>query len=101
VELFIKEYDQEKGEFATMEVNAEAFKKELTKIFKDAKEQGKEYVDVNSGDLHRRVGGYPGSNHRMPTCCGVMKSMMKSKDKILEKPPLGKGASLVIRYFLK
>lgn len=84
-----------------MEVNAEVFRKELTKIFVNAKEQGKEFVDVKSGDLHSQVGGYPGSNHRMPTCCSVMKSMMKAKDEILEKPPLEKGASLVIRYFLK
>jgi hypothetical protein len=33
---------------------------------------GKATVEINAGDLHRRVGGYPGQNHRMPMCCVVM-----------------------------
>ena len=74
------------------------FQKELYKIFKDAQAIGTLYVDVNSGDLHRRVGGYPGRNHRMPLCCEVMKKNMRTGDQILEQPPKGKGASLTIRY---
>jgi 5-methylcytosine-specific restriction protein A len=56
-------------------------------------------VDVNSGDLHRQVGGYPGRNHRMPVCCEVMYGKMKGDDAVLSAPPKGKGASLTIRYF--
>lgn len=60
-----------------------------------------DYVDVNAGELHRAVGGYPGKNHRMPVCCQVMYSCMKTGDKILPNgPPKGKGASLTIRYRL-
>lgn len=76
------------------------FREELFNIFEEAQQIGRQYIDVNSGDLHRRVGGYPGRDHRMPLCCEVMKRSMKKGDFILEQPPKGKGASLTIRYNL-
>lgn len=36
-------------------------------------------VEIVSGDLHRRVGGYPGSNHRMVICCQVMRKAMRPR----------------------
>jgi 5-methylcytosine-specific restriction protein A len=58
-----------------------------------------EDIEVNAGQLHRIVGGYPGSHHRMPTCCKVMKAaMMPSADYIVASPLKGMGASLTIRY---
>lgn len=80
--------------------NAEDFQKRLEGILRDAQQQGENFVDIKSGDLHRKVGGYPGSNHRMPICCRVMRKEMKSADKILEAPPKGDGATLIIRYYL-
>ncbi len=74
------------------------FEDELNAIF--AGHEGKKYVDVSSGDLHTRVGGYPGRDHRMPLCCRVMRSNMKSIDQILDEPPSGQGATLLIRYRL-
>lgn len=59
------------------------------------------YVDINSGDIHRAVGGYPGKNHHMPTCCDVMYKLMKGTDEVVSSPPSGKGASLTIRYYKK
>ena len=76
------------------------FQKEVDKIFEIAQGQSKLHVDVKSGDLHRRVEGYPGRNHRMPLCCEVMKRNMKQRDQILQEPPSGQGATLVIRYKL-
>ena len=56
---------------------------------------------MRSGDLHKRVGGYPGSNHRMPVCCEVMYAeMIDGVDEILHAPPKRKGASLEIEYLL-
>ncbi len=55
---------------------------------------------VKAGDLHRIVGGYPGNNHRMPVCCAVMRSFMRSDDRFLYQPPKGNGASLEIEYRL-
>ena len=80
--------------------NSYDFQEELSKLFRDAKTIGKHYADVNSGELHRRIGRYPGRNHRIPLCCEVMKKNMKMGDRILEQPPKGKGASLTIRYKL-
>ncbi|MDR2590443.1 MAG: hypothetical protein LBC71_05605 [Oscillospiraceae bacterium] len=58
-----------------------------------------DYIDLVSGDIHRAVGGYPSKNHRMPICCEVMYSRMRSNDIILYAPPKGKGATLKIRYY--
>jgi 5-methylcytosine-specific restriction protein A len=73
---------------------------ELNNILFSAQNKHIHFVDVKSGDLHRRVGGYPAYNHRMPICCSVMKNSMKSGDIILHEPPSGQGASLIIRYKL-
>jgi len=83
-----------------MPPNSQDFQNELDNIFASARRQGKKYVEVKSGDLHRRVGGYPRSNHRMPLCCRVMKINMNSKDKIIQEPPREQGATLIIRYNL-
>nr|NIN01199.1 hypothetical protein [candidate division Zixibacteria bacterium] len=46
----------------------EDFQSELDKVFATAQEEGKPFVEVKSGDLHRSVGGYPGPNHRITLC---------------------------------
>jgi 5-methylcytosine-specific restriction protein A len=52
--------------------SAEDFKDELHRMMLEAMKAGKEFVEINAGELHRRVGDYPGRNHRMPICCEVM-----------------------------
>jgi len=79
---------------------AQDFREKINHIFQAAKCNGQQYINVNSGDLHRQVGGYPGHNHRMPNCCSVMKQHMKPGDEILDGPPSRQGASLTIRYYL-
>ncbi len=49
----------------------------------EARERGEPFVDVNAGELHRRVGGYPAPNHRMPMCCRVMREEMQPGDTVL------------------
>lgn len=65
-----------------------------------AQEHGERWIDINSGELHRSVGGYPGPDHRMPACRDAMYREEKAGDEILSKPGRGKGASLTIRYRL-
>lgn len=79
---------------------AEAFRAELKARLNCGAAAGASFVDVISGDLHRAVGGYPGQNHRMPTCCEVMYAEMEARDQILSAPPNGKGATVSIRYHL-
>jgi hypothetical protein len=79
---------------------ADDFERELRSILREARAAGSISVELVSGDLHRRVGGYPGPNHRMPVCCAVMRRLMGPADTILRKPPSGNGATLTIRYRL-
>lgn len=76
------------------------FRSTLKALFAAAAARGATHIDVEAGDLHREVGGYPGCNHRMPSCCSVMAQEMRTGDSILSSPSGGKGASLIIRYFL-
>jgi len=84
----------------TMPPTQADFQKVLNDIFRESEERGDSFVDVKAGDLHSRVGGYPGPNNRMPVCCTVMYNNMQDGDTVLSKPRGGKGASLVIRYSL-
>lgn len=83
-----------------MHPQREDFQKALDEIFKCAEKYGLNAVEVISGSLHRYVGGYPSSSHRMPICCNVMKGNMHGEDKIIKEPPSGQGASVIIRYYL-
>ena len=68
-----------------------------------ARENAKRSLEINAGDLHRTLGGYPpqnGASHQMPSCCDAMREAMKAGDDIIESPPKGRGASLTVRYKL-
>ena len=82
--------------------NADDFRNELYRMMLEAMKAGKPNAEINAGELHRRVGDYPGKNHRMPVCCEVMRGALApdAGDEILEQPPSGQGASLTIRYVL-
>ena len=81
---------------------ADEFRDALHRIFYEAFKAGRSSVDVNSGDLHARVGGYPSPDHRMPVCCQVMRTALApdAGDVITNEPPSGQGATLTIRYVL-
>lgn len=79
---------------------AEDFRNALAEILKSASALGIVAVDVNAGNLHRRIGGYPTKDHRMPQCCEVMRDAMRPSDELVSEPPSGQGASLTIRYRL-
>lgn len=81
---------------------AEDFKLELHRMMLEAIKEGRESVEIVAGDLHRRVGEFPGRNHRMPVCCAVMRGALAEDagDVILRQPASGQGATLTIRYVL-
>lgn len=77
------------------------FREELGAMIQRAQRQGRPHVEVNAGELHRAVGGYPnGGAHRMPACCEAMLLEKRVGDEVVFQPPEGKGASLTIRYRL-
>ena len=81
---------------------AEDFRLELFRMMADAQNAGQEFVEINAGEMHRRVGGYPGRDHRTPNCCQVMKALLALdyRDVIVEGPRSGQGPTLTIRYRL-
>ena len=81
-------------------MTADDFRTELAGLFEAAANAGRARMVVRAGDLHRGVGGYPGTNHRMPLCCNVMYAEMVDGDEVLSAPPSGQGASVAIAYQL-
>ena len=78
----------------------EDFSAALNAVFAEAERLGLTFIGITAGALHRRVGGYPGEDHRMPVCCDVMRGAMRNDDSIVAQPPKGYGASLLIHYSL-
>jgi hypothetical protein len=74
------------------------FQNRLLAILNGARESGQSYVDIESENLHREVGGYPNPNHRMPVCFEVMRRLMRAGDSVVKEPTSGQGATLIIRY---
>jgi len=79
---------------------AAEFERELERQLADAQARGLEFVDINAGELHRDVGGYPSPSPRTAVACSVMRRFRRPGDQILQEPPSGVGASLTIRYNL-
>ncbi len=64
---------------------ADQFRDELGAQINRAQRQGRPHVEINAGELHRTLGGYPpkagGPHQAMPSCCAVMwKAFKKGKD---------------------
>jgi hypothetical protein len=80
------------------------FLHEIDAQFAQAYGQGSRAIEINAGELHRLVGGYPpeaGQHHAMPSCCQAMwKRFDSSRDREVEVPPSRKGASLTLIYTL-
>lgn len=68
------------------------FERALTEMWVRAAADGKSFVDIDAGTLHRMVGGYPGRDHRMRACCAMMRRAMRAGDQIESAPSKGDGA---------
>lgn len=76
------------------------FRSAIRLRFCEAEARGLPQIEINSGQLHRKLGGYPGPKAQMPSCCQAMYHEQTVGDEIISQPPKGKGASLTIRYRL-
>jgi Domain of unknown function (DUF4268) len=79
-------------------LNADRFRAALREMLGEAESNGAVWLDVKAGDLHRRIGGYPGPHHQMANCCAVMRQAILPGDETTNSPPSGNGAALTIRY---
>jgi hypothetical protein len=79
-------------------VTVDLFRQGLLAQMDRATRHGRIDVLINSGELYRSLGGYPGSTHGMPLCCEAMEAEMKLGDVLL----IGSdnGAGMTIRYLL-
>jgi hypothetical protein len=50
-----------------MPPTAEQFQEELMRMMREGMRNAVRYVDINAGELHRRVGDYPGFWRQNPT----------------------------------
>ena len=80
-----------------MRATAWEFRNQLSMILNTARHSGKPYIDVESDNLHKQVGGHSNSNHRMPVCRDVMIRMMRCGDSVLKEHE----ETLMIRYVLE
>lgn len=62
-------------------------RKELAGLFEAVAVAGRARMVVRAGDLHGAVGGYAGTDDRMPMCCNVMHGEMVDGDEVLSVPP--------------
>jgi len=76
----------------------EGFETALHDILARADEQERQSVEVNAGELHRQLGGYPGPAHQLALCCAVMRQAMRPGDVVTHQGPDAADAALTIRF---
>ncbi len=81
-------------------VDAAVFRSELLRRLERAKQAGQRQLDVNAGELHRHIGGYPARLHAMPHCARAMLAERRADDEILTSATPGHEETLTIRYRL-
>jgi hypothetical protein len=83
----------------------ETFRSELVAQILRAQRRGRPHIEVNAGELHRVVGGYPPKagepQHSMPSCCDAMREeYKKGETEIVHETESGRAPALTIRYYL-
>jgi hypothetical protein len=79
-------------------VSIDHFRQELSAQLRRAAAQNFADILINSGDLYRSIGGYPGSVHGMPVCCDAMEAEIMPGDIVLVAKSTGAG--MTVRYYL-
>jgi hypothetical protein len=78
-------------------VSLDHFREELQAQMGRATKAGFLDILVNSAELNRSVGGYPGSTSEMATCCDAMQAEMKLGDTLVLDRNTGPG--MTVRYW--
>ncbi|MDB5542176.1 MAG: potassium channel protein [Devosia sp.] len=99
-EVLTKPANDKIGEAERITLNPTAFSAAITTLLARAQKQGRPHVEINAGELHRQLGGYPGPNHRMPSCCASLRAVISGRDVVVFEPAQGDGASLTVRFAL-
>jgi hypothetical protein len=70
-------------------VKVDHFRRGLLALIERATHHGRVDVLINSGELFRSLGGYPGYMHGTPFCCDAMEAKIKPRDVLLVSAPTG------------
>ena len=83
---------------------ADNFQAELIAQIERASQQERPHLEINAGELHRAVGGYPpkaGASHRMSRCHNVMRDeLRRGGAQIIRETANADPPALTIRYTL-
>ncbi len=83
---------------------ADNFQEALGAKIERARRQGRDHIEINAGELHRAVGGYPakaGAADRMPRCCNVMREeLRRGHAEVIRVTDSEDPPALTIRYDL-
>ena len=74
------------------------FQNKLMVMLNAARQSGQPHIDVESGHLYSQLAEPLDPNRKMSVCCEVMRKMMRPGDSIVNDPPIGEDAKLMIRY---
>lgn len=85
-----------KNDVDNVKVSTNQIRAYIEKILNEAKEAGFDYIDIISGDIHKRMN----LKNKMPSVCSAMYQLVKEKDVILHKTPSGKSSTIKIRYYV-
>ena len=72
----------------------------LAAILNFARQSGKSYIDVESNSLEKQIANASSSDRSMAVCRDVMIKLMRPGDSILQESPIGRSATLAIRYMV-
>lgn len=80
----------------------EDFRAELHAQIARAHRQQRPHAEINAGELHRAVGGYPSSgrkHHAMSECCRAMREELELRDAVIVfETASGQSPSFTVRY---
>ncbi|HTI67047.1 MAG TPA: hypothetical protein VL460_05815 [Caulobacteraceae bacterium] len=83
---------------------ADFFQAELSAQIDRALTQGRVHLEINAGELHRAVGGYPakaGTADRMGRCCNVMREeLRRGHAEVIHEQAAGGPPAYTVRYDL-
>jgi hypothetical protein len=77
-------------------VSIDHLRRELRAQLARASASGSRDTLIDAGELHRMLGGYPGSDHGMQRCREAMQAEMQSGDVLIEND----ASDLTVRYQL-
>lgn len=76
------------------------FLQEASAQISRAGHQRRAHVEINAGELHRVLSGYPTHSHRMASACAALRSLIREGDQVIAEPQSGFGASYTVRFAL-